>query len=115
MKGLVFGILTLGIYFFWYSAEISRFRVRNTIIDGAHGELTLTGGEFFRLYLVQVLGLTLSLGLAFPWLMSYALRFTLERMRFVGSIDFATIEQSEFQGSAAADGFADALDVGLAI
>jgi hypothetical protein len=36
-------------------------------------------------------------------------------MSFVGTIDFGRIERRATDGSAAADGFADALDVGLQI
>ena len=55
------------------------------------------------------------LGLAFPWVTTYSLRFYLARMRFVGPIRFAQIYQADSQGDASADGLADALDVGIAL
>ena len=67
------------------------------------------------LTLLQIFGLTFTLGLAFPWITAYTLRFMLERLRFVGHIDFSHIYQVDSQGSASADGLADALDVGLAV
>ena len=37
----------------------------------------------------------------------------MSRLRFVGPIDFARIYQANADGSATADGLADALDVGV--
>lgn len=115
MKGMVLSILTLGIYLFWYQAELSRYQSRHTHFDGAHLELSFTGGELFKLFWFQILGLTFTLGFAFPWITTYTLRFTAERLRFVGNIDFSHLYQARSEGSAAADGMADALDVGLSI
>lgn len=115
LRGIILSILTLGIYYFWYQAELNRYRMANTRFDGAHGELSLTGGDLLGLTALQVVGLTLSLGLAFPWIATYSLRYTLERLRFVGPIDFALIRSAPSDGQATADGLADALDVGLGI
>jgi uncharacterized membrane protein YjgN (DUF898 family) len=115
MKGLGLSIVTFGLYSFWYNAAIARYRLENTWFDGAHGELRMSGADLFGLWLLQVFGLTLTLGLAFPWITTYTLRFVLERMRFVGPIDFEHIYRAETQGNATADGLADALDVGSAL
>ncbi len=115
IKGILLSILTLGIYLFWFQAELNRYQMRHTWFDGAHGELTLTGLDLLVLTVIQIAALTLTLGLAFPWVMTYSLRFSMERLRFVGSIDFGRVYQVASEGEAAADGLADALDVGLAI
>jgi uncharacterized membrane protein YjgN (DUF898 family) len=115
VKGFFLSIITLGIYSFWYQAELARFQIGNTWFDGAKGEIDITGGDMFKLTLLQIFGLTFSLGLAFPWIMTYSLQFMLERIRFAGPIDFAHIYQTTGSGSAAADGLADALDVGLGL
>jgi uncharacterized membrane protein YjgN (DUF898 family) len=115
IKGFFLSLVTFGIYYFWYSAALARWRAQNTWFGGAHGELTLEGADLFVLSLLQVLGVTLSLGLAFPWVTTYMLRFTLQRMRFVGPIDFEHIYPAPSQGDAAADGLANALDLGAAL
>jgi uncharacterized membrane protein YjgN (DUF898 family) len=115
MKALPLILLTLGVYYFWYLAKLSRYQTENTWFDGARGELELTGTELLQLVLLQILALTFSLGLAFPWVTTYSLRFYLARMRFVGPIQFAQIYQADSQGDASADGLADALDVGIAL
>lgn len=115
MKGLALGLVTFGLYFFWYQAAIQRYRFANTEFDGARGVLELTGGELLQLFLLQVFALTFSFGLAFPWVTVYTLRFYLARTRFEGAIDFARIYGSDARGDAAADGLADAFDVGIAL
>jgi uncharacterized membrane protein YjgN (DUF898 family) len=115
IKGLVLSVLTLGIYFFWYQAELMRYQLSNTWFDRARGESSLTGGDLLKLTLLQLFGLTLTLGLAFPWIACYSLSFTLARIRFVGPVDFSAVYQAQSPGSAAADGLADALDIGVGL
>lgn len=115
IKGFLLSIVTLGIYYFWFRAELSRYELAHTHFGQASGRLELTGGDVFKLTMSYLFGTTLTLGLAFPWVATYVLRSVLERMSFEGPIDFAAITQSESRGNAAADGLADALDVGLAL
>ena len=115
LRGILLSIVTLGIYGFWYQAELARFQVRNTWFDGAHGVLSLTGVDLLKLTLLQILVVTFSLGLAFPWVVTYTLNYTMARTRFEGPIDFSRVRRAESEGDATADGLADALDVGLGI
>ena len=115
MKGLLFSLLTCGLYSFWYRAELARYQSHHTRFDGARGQLGLTGVDLLALTFLQMIGMTMTLGIAFPWITCYSLHFVLERMRFTGPIDFAHIYQAASTGNAAADGLADALDVGAAL
>jgi uncharacterized membrane protein YjgN (DUF898 family) len=115
IKGFFLTLLTLGIYLPWYVARMQRFRLSHTHFAGTTGRTDLTGGLLFKLFLVNLLGNALTLGLAFPWTTTYTLRTVLERMSFVGAVDFAQITQQAASGDAAADGLADALDVGLGV
>jgi Bacterial protein of unknown function (DUF898) len=108
LRALPLILLTFGVYYFWYMAKLSRYQTENTWFDGARSELEIPGGEIFQLVLLQILALTFSLGLAFPWVTTYSLRFYLARMRLVGPIRFAQIYQADAQGDASADGLADA-------
>jgi uncharacterized membrane protein YjgN (DUF898 family) len=109
-------ILTLGLYYPWYLAKLTKYRGRHTRIGtGACLRYELTGGDFLRLFLLHVWGTTLTLGLAFPWIAMYSLRYMARRVYVEGSIDFENIEQREEGAGAAADGFADALDIGLGV
>ena len=113
MRGAALSLLTCGFYYPWYLAELSRFQMANTWFDDAHDELNMTGSDMFQLLILQIFGVTLTAGLAFPWITTYSLQFTMSRLRFVGPIDFARIYQANADGSATADGLADALDVGV--
>jgi uncharacterized membrane protein YjgN (DUF898 family) len=115
LKGILLTLLTFGIYSFWYNAEIARYRAQHTWFDGAHGEIKLTGFDLFALTILQIFGITCTLGLAFPWVTTYTLRFMLERLQFVGPIDYTHIYRAPSEGNAVADGLADALDLGAAL
>ena len=115
LKAIPLILITFGIYSFWYAAKLLRYQADNTWFDGAHGELHIRGGELFQLMLMQIFALTFTLGLAFPWVTTYSLRFYLSRLRFVGPIQFARIYQADSGGDASANGLADALDVGIAL
>jgi uncharacterized membrane protein YjgN (DUF898 family) len=109
-------ILTLGLYYPWYLAKIAKYRGRHTRIGpGAFLSYQVTGGDFLRLFLLNLWGSTLTLGIAFPWIAMYSLRYMAQRVYVEGSIDFENIEQREGGAGAAADGFADALDIGLGV
>lgn len=115
IKGMLLTVLTLGVYYFWYAAELSRYETEHTHFQGASARLDLSGWDLCKLTLIYFFGTTLTLGLAFPWLATYALRFFLERLTLEGNIDFASVAQNDVQGTAAGDGLADALDVGVAL
>jgi uncharacterized membrane protein YjgN (DUF898 family) len=109
-------LLTLGFYYPWYVAKLGRYRGLHTRVGpNARIDYRLTGGELLRIYLLNIWGTTLTLGLAFPWILMYSVRYAAERIGVEGWIDFESIGQREAGGGAAADGFADALDIGLGV
>jgi uncharacterized membrane protein YjgN (DUF898 family) len=113
LKGMALTLLTCGFYYPWYLADLNRYQMANTWFDGAHGELSMTGSDVFQLLVLQIFGVSMTMGLAFPWITTYSLQLTMARLRFIGPIDFAHIYQANSEGSATADGLADALDVGV--
>jgi uncharacterized membrane protein YjgN (DUF898 family) len=116
MKGITLSLLTLGIYSFWYSAELTRYQLGHTRVgDDATLRSELTGGDLFGLFLLAILGTTLTLGLAFPWITMYSIDLIARRTSVVGEIDFDAIEQRSREEGATADGFADAFDLDLGL
>jgi uncharacterized membrane protein YjgN (DUF898 family) len=115
IKGFFLTLLTLGIYLPWYLASMQRFRLAHTHFGGATGRTDITGGTLFMIGLVSVFGNALTLGLAFPWTTTYALTNIVNRMSFVGPIDFAQITQQAASGDAAGDMLAGALGVELGV
>lgn len=115
LKGVLLSIITLGIYWFWTQAQLSRYYLSHTQFSGARGHSEITGGFLFKVFLIHLFGTTLTLGLAFPWIATYTLREVLTRVSFHGHIDFATIAQRAGRADAGGEALADALDVGLGI
>ena len=113
MKGLFFSLITFGLYYFWYLAEITRFRARHTQFGNARGHSALAGAELLKVGLIYILGTTLTLGLAFPWLACYLMETSLEGLSLEGDIDFTRVRRAAASGNALGDGLADAMDIGL--
>ncbi|MFN0062361.1 MAG: YjgN family protein [Myxococcaceae bacterium] len=74
VKGILLSLLTLGVYSFWMRAEVTRYQLAHTTVQGARGRSTVTGGLLFQLALLAIVGTTVSLGLAFPWIATYSLK-----------------------------------------
>ena len=115
IKGILLTIVTLGFYSFWLRARLDRFMMENTRFGQAGGRFTLTGGDILGLSLLNVFGTTLTLGIAFAWIACYSLKRLFENISFEGQIDFTKILAAPASGNPAAEGLADALDVGLGI
>jgi uncharacterized membrane protein YjgN (DUF898 family) len=109
-------IVTLGFYYPCYLAKIAKYRGRHTRVGpDACLDYQMTGGDFLWIFLLNIWGTTLTLGLAFPWITMYSLRYMTKRIYVEGEIDFDSIEQREGGAGAVADGFADAFDIGLGV
>lgn len=115
VKGLLLTFFTCGLYAPFYQAAMLRFHVGHTTLGGVRGESMVTGLDMFKLTLLQVVGLTLTLGLAFPAIMTYTLGYVLDRTRFVGDLDFEALSQVASEGDAAGDGMAGVLDLGMGL
>ena len=120
LKALPLIVITAGIYSFWYHANATKFRAHNTWIGGAtlgaaRGHLTLTGGDYLGLMLLNVVLLVGTFGLAIPWIIAHNMAFYLTRFSFIGAVDFDQIKQIESKGNAMGDSLASSLDVGLGV
>jgi uncharacterized membrane protein YjgN (DUF898 family) len=115
IKGFVLSLLTLGFYYFWYAAEMNRFVMSHTSFMAARGRSELTGKDMLVIVGGSILGTALTLGLAFPWIAVWSTRRLLERITFVGEVDFALVLQRASAGNAASDALAHDLGVDLAI
>ena len=112
MKGWLLTFVTFGIYYFWYRAELERYRAAHTRIgDTAQLVSTATGVQLLILYLLNVFGATMTLGLAFPWILMYTLEDLAGRYYVTGYIDFDDVMQRAEDESAISEGLADALDL----
>jgi uncharacterized membrane protein YjgN (DUF898 family) len=115
LKGFFLTIITLGIYSFWWQAAMSRYTIGHTSLGGARGRSEITGGFILGITLLNLVGLTLTLGLAFPWITTYTLTEVLRRITFEGYIDFDTITQRAKLQGAGGEALADVMDVGIGV
>lgn len=112
VKGYLLSLLTFGLYYFWYRAALERYQAEHTYIGpDAVLHSDLTGGKLFELFLINTFGLTLTLGLAFPWILMHSFRELARRYEVVGSIDFASVLQRDEAEDAASDSIADVFDL----
>jgi uncharacterized membrane protein YjgN (DUF898 family) len=109
---MLLSIVTLGVYAFWWSAEVKRYQAKHTQIGAtARLQSDISGGELFVIFLLGTFGTALTLGLAFPWITMYSMRIMAERTCVVGAIDFDSVEQLLKEAGATADGLVDVLDI----
>ena len=87
----------------------------HTHFDQATARFDGTGGLLWKVTLVNLLGNLLTLGIAFPWTLSYTLRTMLPRVSLVGNIDFASIAPETTPGNAMGDAIGSALGVELGV
>lgn len=118
--GLLF-YLTLGIYYFRYSAEVFNYSVSNIRLHQDHLTLKgtlkakVTGMDMFKLKFVNFLIIVFSLGLATPVAIVRTMNFYAAHITMLGSVNFNAIEQTDINLStgAGAEGMFDAFDMDL--
>ncbi len=107
--------------YFDFKADFYNWIVENsTVVNDADGRRYRLMGHFtmsdvFQLQFVNVLLLIISLGIAYPWVITRNLEFFYANVGIDGSIDPDTIVQTQApDADAAGEGILDFLDIGLA-
>ncbi len=104
VKNLFFTFLTLGIYSSWMILDLLRYKLRTTTLDETIRFKThLKGSDLFWFSVVSYLVTILTLGLALPWVINKAYHLFINSIEVYGEVDFASIQNVEADGSAAAD------------
>jgi uncharacterized membrane protein YjgN (DUF898 family) len=103
--GYLLTLLTLGIYFFWWQKNLFAYYIDNLSLhnDGQEIKLksTATGGGFFKLMVVNLLIIIITLGLGYAWVVTRTLKYFVSCIHLSGNIDLDAITQTE-------DNFTDA-------
>jgi len=99
LGGSILTMLTLGIYSFWYYKNLFAFYVDNLSLekDGKEVQMksTATGGDFFKLFMLNLLILVFTLGLGYAWVATRTMDFVFSKIQMEGDIDLDTILQTE--------------------
>jgi hypothetical protein len=93
-----FTFATLGFYLPWFVARVNRYRMTHIWIGGDHdsnlitgsarGFYQVTGRDYLFLSYFNILALTFSLGLAWPWIKKFNIKFRLSHFSFVGNLRY---------------------------
>jgi len=104
---------TLGAVWAWFSAKKLRYFWDHTVFGDARFRSTVTGRALFRLRLVNLVLLVLTLGLAWPWVTVRSTRFAFRYLTLAGPLDLETIQQEAQEATAMGEGLSGFLDVGF--
>ncbi len=117
--GIVAGLLAIyllyvairsTIWSFYTARELNVF-ARYTRFSGAGFEFNATAWSLIALWLGNIVLIIFTLGIAHPFVEQRIMRYFVERLRVVGVIDFASIQQSQAQLDKRGEGLIDALDL----
>ena len=98
--------------FLWYQGNELRHFINHTSLGPLRIICKMTGGQYVRLFLANLLTVIFTLGLGMPWVYMRYLRFMEAHLRVEGTLDFASIEQSDLERPLVGEGLVDAFDVG---
>lgn len=108
---MLFGTFYLS--FLWYKAYVYRYMAERTRLETLRlAAPTLTGFRLARLILGNASIVILSLGLLAPLALQRSMRFWCRHLTLVGTVDLATISQSE-RGPSVGEGLAGFFDLDL--
>jgi len=99
LKGYILTILTLGIYSFWWQKELFEYQINNLSLHKGDDKIvmqsTATGGDFFKLLVVNLLIIVFTLGLGYAWVVTRTMDFTVSKIQIAGDINLDSIQQTE--------------------
>ncbi len=99
LKGYFLTLITFGIYMFWWQKDMFEYYINNLSLhkddESIKLESTVTGGEIFKLSIVNVLILIFTLGLGYAWVQTRVMKYILSNIHLEGTIDLDTIKQTE--------------------
>ena len=116
LKGYFLTLITLGIYMFWWQKDLFEYYVDNLSLnkDGRRIQFksTLTGGDVFKLVIVNLLIVIFTLGLGYAWAATRTLNYLFQNIELEGDIDLDSLQQTEENfKDATGDDISDILDI----
>ena len=120
LKGYLFSLMTLGIYAPWWQKDRFAYYINNLSLnkDNQHIKMksTATGGEFFKLDIVNFLLFIFTLGFGYAWIVTRTMKFVTGKIKLTGDMDLDNIQQTEDDyNDATGDDMTDLLDINFII
>jgi uncharacterized membrane protein YjgN (DUF898 family) len=102
--------------FAYMSAGLSNLVYNGTFLQGNAFRSELRAGELFSIYLTNVIGIVLTVGLFIPWARVRTARYRIEKLslRTRGDLDSFVAQQLEEVGTVGAE-FGDVLDIDIGL
>lgn len=99
LKGYFLTLITLGIYIFWWQRDIFNYYIDNMKTTKGEQEIvfnsTATGGDFFKLQVVNLLIIVFTLGFGKAWADMRTQKFIFDNIKMDGDINIEEIYQTE--------------------
>jgi uncharacterized membrane protein YjgN (DUF898 family) len=99
LKGFLLSVITLGIYFSWWENARFAYYVNNLTLSKEGQQIrmksTTTGGEFFKLNIVNLILFIFTLGFGYAWVVTRSMKFVTGKIKITGDMDLDTIQQTE--------------------
>ncbi|MDP4239624.1 MAG: DUF898 family protein [Bacteroidota bacterium] len=99
IKGFLLTLITLGIYGSWWQKDLFAYYVDNLTLSKENQQIrmksTATGGEFFKLNVVNFILFIFTLGFGYAWVVTRTMNFVTSRIKLAGNMDLDTIQQTE--------------------
>jgi uncharacterized membrane protein YjgN (DUF898 family) len=108
-------VFSFGIGYFWYQAARDRFRAENSNLNELKLNYKIVGTEYLLMFLLKIITLPYTLGLAYPWLKIYKIRFVLRKLQLTGQIEYIQITNQHSTASAAGDAWSNIMDISVGI
>lgn len=103
---------TLGLSMCWYRAARERHQWAHTAFSGCRFQSSVTGGGLLGQSLFAALLIVVTLGIGTPWAIVRYQKYLMDNLAVIGALDLSAILQNAQAAGAAAEGFADVLDMG---
>ena len=111
--GILLTVITFGMYWFWLRAFLQRYYWSKTTLGEGTFFFDATGGELFKLNLVNMLIFVFTLGLGFSWVVVRNMKFVADHLSLKGDIDVNKVLQEMKASGALGEEALDAFDVPL--
>ncbi|PKB16802.1 YjgN family protein [Flavobacterium sp. 5] len=99
LKGYFLSIFTLGIYLFWWQKDLFEYYINNLSMSKDDKEIalnsTVTGGDFFKLAVVNILIIIGTLGIGYAWVVTRTMKYIFDNIELEGNIDLNLLSQTE--------------------
>jgi len=99
LKGYLLSLMTLGIYGSWWQKDRLAYYVDHLTLNKENQQIrmkfTATGGELFKLNIINLVILICTLGFGYAWVVTRSVNFMTSKIMLQGDMELHNIQQTE--------------------